>query len=145
MLAKRRYGACRRILRCLSGFVTGHFNCSEGGGNKGAQWRPGKQAQKSRPSAAFLQEIGLFQTRHLLDGAFQVFIGARHARAFWRHGVDTGDGLGQDAVEAALVIGTFFPGCGVTDFRCAQQTCAVARAAMLGNDVVRALSTAATS
>ncbi len=34
MLAKRRYGAYRRILRCLSGFVTGSFNCAEGAGIK---------------------------------------------------------------------------------------------------------------
>ena len=104
-----------------------------------------RQAQKSRPSAAFLQEIGLFQTGHLLDGAFEVFIGATCARAFGRHGVDPGDGLGQDAVKAALVIGTFFPGCGVTNFRCAQQTCAVARVAVLGDDVVGALDCATTN
>ncbi|MGF7114924.1 hypothetical protein QF017_004436 [Pseudomonas laurylsulfatiphila] len=70
----------------------------------------------------FLQKIWrLFQAGHLLDGAFELGIGAVGAGTFRRHRVDTGNGFGQDAVEAALVIGTFFPGSGITDFRCAQQ------------------------
>jgi len=84
--------------------------------------------KKSRSKAAFQQEdSGLFQAGHLLDGAFELGVGAVGAGAFRRHRVDTGNGFGQDAVEAALVIGPVFPGGGNTGFRCAQQALTGAR------------------
>ena len=77
--------------------------------------------KKAARKRLFLRVAGLFQAGHLLDGAFELGIGAVGAGTFRRHRVDTGNGFGQDAVEAALVIGTVFPGGGVTDFRCTQQ------------------------
>jgi hypothetical protein len=77
--------------------------------------------KKPLVSGFLAEDEGLFQAGHLLDGAFELGIGAIGAGAFRRHRVDTGNGFGQDAVEAALVIGTFFPGGSITDFRCAQQ------------------------
>jgi hypothetical protein len=84
--------------------------------------------------SGFLAKIGLFQTRHLLDRTLEVSIRAIGARAFRRHGVEPSDGLGQDAIKAALVVGALFPGGGVTDFRCAQQASAVASIAVFGDD-----------
>jgi hypothetical protein len=76
-----------------------------------------QQAQKNRPETVFCERCGaLFQAGHLLDRAFELGVGAIGAGAFRRHRVDTGNGFGQDAVQAALVIGTVFPGGGITDF-----------------------------
>jgi hypothetical protein len=89
--------------------------------------------------SGFLAKIGLFQTRHLLDCTLEFGIRAIGAGTFRRHGIQAGDGLGQQAIEAALMIGAVFPGCGVTDFWCTQQTGAVACIAVLGNHVIRCL------
>lgn len=74
---------------------------------------PGETPGTKKPlvSGFFTQDIGVLQAGHLFDGALEVVIRAIGAGAFRRHGVDAGNGLGQDAVEAALVIGALFPGC----------------------------------
>jgi hypothetical protein len=82
----------------------------------------GNGGTKKPSEDGFLRKIWrLLQAGHLLDSAFEFSVGAIGAGAFRRHRVDTGNGFSQDAVEAALVIGTFLPGGSITDFRCAQQ------------------------
>src|SRR5690606_32819710 len=67
------------------------------------------------------------------------------AGAFWRHGVDAGDGLGEDAVQTTLMIGPLLPGCLVADLRRAEQARAVTSVAVLGDHVFRGLCSAATA
>lgn len=64
--------------------------------------------------------------------------------AFRRHGVDTGNRLGQQAIEAALLLGALAPLGLVANLRRAQQAGAVAGVAGLADDVFAGTRTAAT-
>src|SRR5450830_135915 len=101
--------------------------------------------EKAARKRLFQRRSVLFQPGHFLDRTFELVIGAIGTGAFWRHRVKTGDGLGQQATEAALVIGAIFPGRGVADFRRTQQAGAVAGVAMFGNHLIRCFRTAATA
>ncbi|MNP21836.1 hypothetical protein D3C76_1144710 [compost metagenome] len=80
------------------------------------------QAQKNRPGTVFCERCGaLFQAGHLLDGAFELGVCTIGAGAFWRHRVDAGDRLGEQAVNTTFFLGTLAPSGGITDFRRAQQ------------------------
>src|SRR5690606_34017896 len=97
--------------------------------------------EKTARWAVFSGKRRVLQTGHLLDRFAQLVVRAIGTGAFRRHGVDTGDGFGQDAVEAALVVGALFPGSGVTDFRSTQYAGAMAGVAVLGDDVVSGAGT----
>src|SRR5699024_10989106 len=86
----------------------------------------------------------LFQAGHLLDGAFEIGVCAICASAFRRHGIDTGDRLGEQTVNPALFLGTLAPSSGIAYFRCAQQAGTVASVAMFRNHGVRGLGITAT-
>ena len=89
--------------------------------------------QKNRPRAVFLFRLNL-QAGHLLDGAFQLVVRAGGASAFRRHGVDAGNRMLEQAIEAAGRASTGLPGCAVTDLRCTQNASGVASAAVFGHN-----------
>ena len=68
---------------------------------------------------------------------------AVRASAFGWHGVDAGNGLGQDAIQAALMVSAFFPRGGIANLRRAEQTAAMASIAVLGDDLIWGLGTPA--
>lgn len=80
----------------------------------------------------------------MLDRGFQLVVRAIGAGAFRRHGVDTGNRLGQQAIEAALLLGALAPLGLVANLRRAQQAGAVAGVAGLADDVFAGTRTAAT-
>jgi hypothetical protein len=57
-----------------------------------------RRHKKAARKRLFGVRVGLLQTGHLFDRAFELVIGAIGASAFRRHRVDTGNGFGQDAV-----------------------------------------------
>src|SRR5690606_7261575 len=73
--------------------------------------------EKTATRAVFSQKRRLLQAGHLLDRTQQLVVRAGGAGAFRRHGVDAGDGLGQQAVQTTFLVGTLLPGSGVAGLR----------------------------
>src|SRR5690606_25943336 len=82
------------------------------------------------------------ETGHMLDRSLQLVIRAIATGALGRHGVDTADGVLEQAVQAASCIRATLPGSGVASLGRVEQTATMARSTELAVHLVASTGSA---